>query len=124
MRITAEFAEKIKVPTSIHQSDYSGMKRGRLTFIHCTNWTVGPHVNWVAKCECGSLALLTPYSSTKSCGCLRVENSRKLKAALSDDQIREIRASKEKCIVLAAIYGVSHCTISSIRTGRRYSHVQ
>lgn len=124
MRISQEYAEKIKSPISRFQHDYTGLKRCRLTFIHCTNWTVGPHVKWVAKCECGNLALLTPYSTAKSCGCLRVENSRRLNSSLNDDQVREIRISKEKCIVLAAIYGVSHSTISSIRTGRRYAHVK
>lgn len=124
MKITAELADKIKVPINNLQHDYAGLRRGRLKFIHCTSWMSGVHVNWVAQCDCGSLALLSPYSSAKSCGCLREENSKTIRAALNEQQVRDIRANKDKCVVLAMVYGVSHSTISSVRTGRRYAHVK
>lgn len=45
------------------------------------------------------------------------------KPSLTDQQVMDIRASKEKGDVLAAIYGVGHQTISKIRMGKLYGRV-
>lgn len=44
-------------------------------------------------------------------------------AKLSESQVLEIRASKEKGVVLAKMYGVSATTISSLRKGRGWAHL-
>lgn len=44
-------------------------------------------------------------------------------AKLSDVQAEEIRCSAEKGVVLANRYGVSHCTISEIRSGRKRKEI-
>lgn len=45
------------------------------------------------------------------------------KAALTEDQVREIKHSAEPGIVLSAKYGVTATVISAIRTGRTWKHV-
>lgn len=42
---------------------------------------------------------------------------------LTDDQIRQIRASTDKVICIAHEFGVSISTVSQIRTGKRYRFV-
>jgi len=44
-------------------------------------------------------------------------------AKLTDDQVREIYASTEPGVELASMYDVSEMSISSIRTGRTWTHI-
>jgi hypothetical protein len=129
MKITQQYAESIRQPLDGRGKDYTGQVNGKLTMLYPTTERIsGAGVKWVAQCKCGSLSLCVPSNKgATSCGCAKSEASKntilKTRAKLTDDQVRLIRLSDDKCIVLAAIYGVNHCTISSVRTGRRYSHV-
>jgi septin family protein len=44
-------------------------------------------------------------------------------AKVTEAIVREIRASKETGVVLAARYGISRCTISVIKNGKAWRHV-
>ncbi len=54
-----------------------------------------------------------------------VERMRQTKRKLTDQQVRDIRESKEKGVALAAIYNVSTGLISKIRsnTASGYKHI-
>ncbi len=43
---------------------------------------------------------------------------------LSEDQVREIRASTDKVMCIAADYGISIANVSKIRTGKAYRWVK
>lgn len=45
------------------------------------------------------------------------------KGRLTDQDVAEIRSSKEKGVYLAIKYGVCHQAISKIRTGKLYRHL-
>lgn len=45
------------------------------------------------------------------------------KVTLTEDQVREIKSSAEKGVVLASRFGVTPVVISSIRTGRTWKHL-
>ena len=54
----------------------------------------------------------------------RVLGRRFGKSRLTDEQVREIRASVGTCMEIASAYGVSAMTISRIRTRKSYKEVQ
>lgn len=60
--------------------DMSGQKFGRLTVVKI-NGRKGKHLEWECKCECGqtvfAIATNLRRGKTQSCGCLRVELTRK-----------------------------------------------
>lgn len=53
----------------------------------------------------------------------RPRGERNIKAKLTEQQVREIRASEQRLVLLAAQYGVSKWTISQIRHGVTWKHV-
>lgn len=68
--------------SGVNLIDLSGKKFGRLTAIDPTDKRVGNSVVWTCKCDCGKTCLV-PSSylirgNTKSCGCLAVENGKKV----------------------------------------------
>lgn len=130
MKISQEYAEKIRQQLKSKMKDYAGMKKGRLTFIFATSEKSkhGPYF-WVAKCDCGNLSLNIPSKrSGLSCGCLSIEKSveaaAKKKRLLSDSEVRAIKSKLMSGVSCAAVFGVSVSVISKIRTGKCYSHVQ
>ena len=52
-----------------------------------------------------------------------LRGERNISAKLTEAQAREILASKEPLLVLAARYDVSIYTIWAIRTGKRWKHL-
>lgn len=65
-----------------HINDLTGRHFGRLTaekLVGNTDYKVG---KWLCKCECGNTAVVLASNltggHTRSCGCLRVENRRRI----------------------------------------------
>lgn len=91
---------------------------GMLTYTHRS---IDPN-ELLARCDCGNTALVCKRA--KSCGCLvgTVSSAAGMavRRKLTDDDVAAIRSSSERGTVLAARYGVSESTISSVRVGRRY----
>lgn len=93
---------------------------GMLTYTHRS---IDPD-KLIARCDCGHIALVCKRA--KSCGCLVGTVSSAAGVAvrrkLTDADVATIRSSSERGTVLAARYGVSESTISSVRVGRRYKN--
>jgi predicted XRE-type DNA-binding protein len=53
-----------------------------------------------------------------------ISGQRHYKAKLTDDQIREIRASDMNQYELAKLYGVSQPTVSEIQNRKVWAHIQ
>jgi hypothetical protein len=94
---------------------------GMLTYTHRS---IDPD-KLIALCDCGRTALVCKRA--KSCGCLVATVSSAAGVAkrrkLTDSDVAPIRSSSERGTVLAARYGVSESTISSVRVGRRYKSI-
>lgn len=129
MKINQQYAESIRQPLTANQKDYTGMIKGKLILLYPTTERIsGSGVKWVAQCDCGSLSICVPSNrGTNSCGCLHAKSTAaacEARRKVDENHVKAIRESKEKLVVLAMMYGVSHSTISSIKTGRRYAHIQ
>lgn len=63
------------------RENLTGQKFNRITFIDFVEMQNG-HAIWKVKCDCGVIfntyASSVKYGSTKSCGCLKAENCKKL----------------------------------------------
>ena len=55
---------------------------------------------------------------------LAADNNRKAKAKLTNEQIRAVREDKRTCQTIGVEYGVSAHTVSAIKTGKRWAHIQ
>lgn len=56
-----------------HPRDYTGMKRGKLTYLHSTDeYSSTGRVIWAAQCDCGRIAYIptSNISQNRSCGCM------------------------------------------------------
>ena len=129
MKISQQYAEKIRQPLSSRIKNYTGKQKGMLLLLWPTTERMsGSGVKWVAKCQCGEYALVLPCSSgTYSCGCHRSlvsTEAGKGKRVLTDDQVRQARLDKRPMKCLAAEFGVSISVIFGARSGRRYSDVK
>lgn len=129
MRISQEYAEKIRQPTNNRIKNYTGKQKGMLLLLWPTTERMsGSGVKWAAKCQCGEYALILPCAKdTHSCGCHRTAvstESGKGKRALTDEQVRLVRNDKRPMKCLAAELGVSISVIFGVRSGRRYADVQ
>ena len=61
--------------------DLTGQKMHRLTFLEFVGRNESRNARWKVQCDCGTIFELTATSvthgSTRSCGCLRIENNKK-----------------------------------------------
>lgn len=61
-------------------NDLTGLRFGRLVAISRVGVTKNGNVRWLCQCDCGNTNVVNAYSLrkglTRSCGCLRRENSR------------------------------------------------
>ena len=55
---------------------------------------------------------------------LTADNNRKAKAKLTNEQIKAVRKDKRTCRVIGAEYQISAQTVSAIRSGKRWAHIQ
>ena len=129
MKITQQYAEKIRQPLNNRMRNYTGVQKGMLLLLWpSTERMSGSGIKWVAKCQCGEYALILPCAKgTHSCGCHRSAvstESGKGKRVLSDDQVRIVRADKRPMKCLAMDFGVSISVIFGARSGTRYADVQ
>lgn len=129
MKISQEYAEKIRQPTNNRMKNYTGKQKGMLLLLWPTTERMsGSGVKWAAKCQCGEYALILPCAKgTHSCGCHRAAVSTeagKGKRALTDEQVRLVRNDKRPMKCLAMDFGVSISVIFGVRSGRRYADVK
>ena len=93
--------------------DLTGQKFGRLTVLHLADEkTTSRRRRWVCRCECGRTVIVQNYSltsgNTKSCGCLRLENNRKVR--------------KTHGLSRTPIYRVWGCMIARCRNPRDHKY--
>ena len=129
MRISQEYAEKLRQPINNRMKNYTGKQKGMLLLLWPTTERMsGSGVKWAAKCQCGEYALILPCAAgTYSCGCHRASvstESGKRKRALTPEQVRLARKDNRPMKCLAAELGVSISVIFGVRSGRRYADVQ
>jgi len=79
--------------------DISGQRFGRLLAIETTFERFRGSVIWLAKCDCGNyIRVRSTYlvsGSTKSCGCLRKENMRKIGSKANHGHTANGKTSRE-----------------------------
>lgn len=129
MKISKEYAEKIRQPINNRIKNYTGVQKGMLLLLWPTTERMsGSGIKWAAKFQCGEYALILPCAAgTYSCGCHRASvstESGKGKRALTVEQVRLVRNDKRPMKCLAAEFGVSISVIFGARSGRRYADVQ
>lgn len=129
MKISQEYAEKIRQAINNRMKDYTGKQKGMLLLLWPTAERMsGSGVKWAAKCQCGNYAIVLPCSSgTYSCGCHRVavsSESGRDKRKLSDDQVRMIREIKKPPKLIAYNLGVHLSAVYNVLSGRRYADVK
>lgn len=68
--------------------DYTGQKFNKLTFVKYIGKSKNNRTLWLCLCECGNQTTVAAFrvvsGHTKSCGCFRSENSRKLGTILGN----------------------------------------
>lgn len=129
MKISQEYAEKIRQPLNNRMRNYTGHQKGLLMMLWPTTERMSSSgIKWAAKCQCGSYALILPCAKgTRSCGCHRSSvstESGKSKRVLTDEQVFAIRESKLPLKHWAYELGVSISSVFGARSGRRYADVK
>jgi hypothetical protein len=82
--------------------DRLGSRNGRLIFIEYLGVDCHKHGIWLAQCDCGNKTQTTTPHTTKSCGCIRRENAKKIglsRRILSDEERiynRKFSAAKQR----------------------------
>lgn len=68
------------------KKDLTGRRFGRLVAVEDTGERKSGHVVWLCKCDCGSVKNIRSghllRGTTLSCGCLRIENAKKIGSGL------------------------------------------
>lgn len=72
-------------------ADLSGKRFGRLTVVELEPWRAGHAQKWICRCDCGDVTKVRTADlkrgSTKSCGCLRSQNSAASAAAIRRNKV-------------------------------------
>lgn len=119
----------------------SGGKSRAMLLVHRVSWEVanGPIPDGICVCHrCDVPACVNPahlFLGTQADnvadmlakgrgGYKAPRGERNGRAKLTDAQVREIRASEGSQMAIAARFGIGEATVSKIRNGKRWSHVQ